>query len=78
MADGGIYEYRSFYARRGQRVTVTQRSSEFDSYLSVGQLNNEVYREIASDDDSGGGTSAQNDSPRRELAGSSGVATRLW
>lgn len=53
--DGGWYEERSFYAQRGQTVTVTQRSDAFDSYLWVGQTTNGQFRELISDDDSGGG-----------------------
>ncbi len=52
---GANFEYRAFYATAGQRVRVTQRSTEFDSYLYVGRWIDESFHEIARDDDSGGG-----------------------
>ena len=52
---GANFEYRAFYAQAGQRVRVTQRSSEFDSYLYVGREIDGVFQEILRDDDSGGG-----------------------
>ena len=52
---GANFEYRGFYAQAGQRVRVTQRSSEFDSYLYVGRWIDGTFHEIARDDDSGGG-----------------------
>lgn len=53
--DGGYYEYRDFYADAGQSVTITMRSSEFDSYLSAGIYSDGTFHEMWSDDDSGGG-----------------------
>lgn len=52
---GANFEYRAFHARAGQRVRVTQRSEEFDSYLYVGRWIDGAFHEIARDDDSGGG-----------------------
>lgn len=54
--DGSRYEERTFYATRGQTVTVTQRSDLFDSYLTIGTGTGDQFRELISDDDSGGGT----------------------
>lgn len=54
--DGGPeFEYRNFYASAGQRVRVTMRSDEFDSYLYVGRWIDGRFNEISRDDDSGGG-----------------------
>lgn len=52
---GANFEYRAFHAQAGQRVRVTQRSDEFDSYLYVGRWIDGAFHEIARDDDSGGG-----------------------
>lgn len=52
---GPAYEIRSFHARAGQRIRITQRSYEIDSYLSVGFWDGSSFSELAADDDSGGG-----------------------
>lgn len=53
--EGAFYELRDFYARAGQTVTVTYRSSEFDPYLMVGQWTAAGFQQMWADDDSGGG-----------------------
>jgi hypothetical protein len=53
--DGTYTEYRTFYAVAGQTITATLRSSEFDSYLRIGEWSNGAFHEMWSDDDSGGG-----------------------
>lgn len=51
-----VWRYR---ARRGERIVITNRSSDFDAYLYVYQLAGRTLREIARDDDGGGSLDAQ-------------------
>ncbi len=43
--------------RAGERVTITMRSSDFDSYLHIGRVGDRTL--LANDDDSGGNSDAQ-------------------
>ncbi len=38
-------------ARSGDRLVVTLRSEEFDTYLQLGRLQGDAFQELASDDD---------------------------
>lgn len=59
ISDGTKADDYTYTARAGERVTITMRSSAFDAYLTVGQLNGATFTPIDSDDDSAGGTDSQ-------------------
>lgn len=54
--DNSFYDLYSFAGKAGQRVTIDMRSQEIDSYLILLGPN---QRDIAQDDDSGGGKNAR-------------------
>jgi len=57
--DQSFYDLYTYQGRRGERVRVTMRSSDFDAYLSLGRVGaNGTFERIASDDDGAGGTDA--------------------
>jgi hypothetical protein len=56
--DGTFYEQYVFSGRAGQTVQITQRSTDFDSYLSVGRLSAD-YDSDKTDDDGAGGNDAR-------------------
>ncbi|MDB4949085.1 MAG: peptidase [Gemmatimonadetes bacterium] len=58
-SDGSHYDLYTFNARRGQRLQVTMKSSDFDAYLGWGSLKNGEFEAAESDDDGGGGTDAR-------------------
>lgn len=60
-SDNSYYDIYTVTGRRGERILITMRSSEFDAYLAVGRMNGSDFDQIDSDDDSGGGTDAQVD-----------------
>jgi hypothetical protein len=57
--DDSFFDQYVFHGRAGQRVTITMKSSAFDSYLHFGRLAGGTYAEISSDDDSAGGNDSQ-------------------
>jgi hypothetical protein len=59
MDDASRYDLYSFTGRRGQQVVVTMRSTAFDSYLALGQIDGEEFNALESNDDDGGGDDAQ-------------------
>jgi hypothetical protein len=59
LADSSYYDTYTYQGRQGERLTVSLTSSAFDTYLSVGQVVDGRYREIASNDDSNGGTNSE-------------------
>jgi hypothetical protein len=59
MDDASRYDLYSFNARRGQQVVVTMRSTAFDSYMALGQIDGESFNALESNDDDGGGDDAQ-------------------
>jgi hypothetical protein len=59
MDDNSHYDLYSFSARRGQQVVVTMRSTAFDSYMALGQVESGSFNSLESDDDTGGGDDAQ-------------------
>jgi len=61
MEDNSYYDLYTFQAKRGQRVTITMRSSAFDSYLAFGRIEDSSFSTLESDDDSGGGEDAKVD-----------------
>ncbi|MEP7326797.1 MAG: PPC domain-containing protein, partial [Gemmatimonadota bacterium] len=59
MEDNSYYDLYTFQAKRGQRVTITMRSTAFDSYLAFGRIEDGSFNTLESDDDSGGGEDAK-------------------
>jgi hypothetical protein len=60
LGDGSHYDFWLYRGRPGERVVVTMRSTEFDTYLRGGRpLGGGRIEAEASDDDSGGGTDAR-------------------
>lgn len=59
MDDASRYDLYSFHGRRGQQVVVTMRSSAFDSYLALGQVEGGDFNALESNDDDAGGDDAQ-------------------
>lgn len=54
LADSSYYDTYTFQGRQGERLTVSLSSGDFDTYLSVGQVVDGRYREVASNDDADG------------------------
>ena len=59
LPDGTRYDLWSFTGRQGERVTVTMRSSSFDTFLAVGTLERGEFRALATDDDGADGTNSR-------------------
>ena len=57
--DGSLYDLYRITVRAGEAVTVTMRSTEFDSYLVLGQMTDGEWSQIAFDDDGAGGNNAR-------------------
>ena len=53
--EGSFFDVYSFRGTEGQRISVTQRSEDFDSYLELGTMEDGAFAEEYGDDDSGGG-----------------------
>lgn len=56
FSDGTLADVYEVYLRAGQRLTITQQSSSFDSYL---MLVNQTENVVAEDDDSAGGANSR-------------------
>jgi hypothetical protein len=56
LTDKSKFDEYTYRGRRGDQVTITMRSSEFDTYLYIGRMVNGQWQSVASDDDSGGDT----------------------
>jgi hypothetical protein len=59
LPDNTHYKLYVYRGSPGERVVFTMRSSDFDAYLSGGQLAGARFEAEQRDDDSGGGTDAQ-------------------
>jgi|GEM_PF-5028859 len=59
LADSSFYDTYTYQGRQGERLTVSLSSSAFDTYLSIGQVVDGRYREVASNDDANGGTNSE-------------------
>lgn len=53
--EGSWQDFHSFRASEGQRIAITVRSADFDSFLELGRMDGEDFLGDYSDDDSGGG-----------------------
>ncbi|HEX6041537.1 hypothetical protein [Longimicrobium sp.] len=56
---GKFYDQYSFRGQEGQRVQIGMMSDEFDTYLSLGRMEDGEWQEIETDDDGGDGTNAR-------------------
>jgi hypothetical protein len=56
--DDSYYDYWTYQGRQGERVKITLASEAFDTYLSLGTLQNGDFHEIDSNDDAGEGTNS--------------------
>lgn len=60
FSDGSFFDPYRIQLRRGESVTITMRSSDFDTFLMIGRFEGGVVtEELATDDDSAGGTDAR-------------------
>ena len=57
--DGSLYDLYRIAVRAGETATITMRSTEFDSYLVLGQMKDGEWSQIAFDDDGAGGNNAR-------------------
>jgi hypothetical protein len=58
LDDGKPYEHWVFSAQAGERLSFDLSATDFDTYLSVGEMSGSEYMELAYDDDSGEGTNS--------------------
>ena len=59
LDDGSYYDIYTFRGTAGQRVRITLRSEDFDSYLHFGRWRNDDIEVSEADDDSGGELDSQ-------------------
>lgn len=59
LPDGSFYDVWTYTGAAGERLRVTMRSDDFDTFLSWGEMVDGNYNSIESDDDGGGGTDSQ-------------------
>jgi len=59
--DDSYYDYWTYQGRQGERVRITLASEAFDTYLSLGTLQNGEFHEIDSNDDASEGTNSMLD-----------------
>ena len=57
--DDSFYDLYVYQGRAGESITVTMRSDDFDTYLSIGRQSGDQFREMASNDDGWEGTNAE-------------------
>ena len=57
--DDSFYDLYVYEGRAGESITVTMRSDEFDTFLTIGRQSGDQFREIASNDDGWEGTNAE-------------------
>jgi hypothetical protein len=69
LGDGSHYKLFLYRGEPGEEVVVTLRSVDFDTFVSVGHMDDTTFVAADSDDDSGGGTDAR----LRTVVGPSGT-----
>ena len=57
--DGSLFDGYRVTGRAGEKISVTMRSSSFDSYLAIGRMVNGEWQQLAYDDDGAGGNNAR-------------------
>ncbi|HEU4561237.1 MAG TPA: pre-peptidase C-terminal domain-containing protein [Longimicrobium sp.] len=56
--DDSYYDYWTYQGRQGERLRISMESEAFDTYLSLGTLQNGEFTEIESNDDGSEGTNS--------------------
>jgi hypothetical protein len=56
--DGSFYDYWTYEGHAGERLRITMSSEAFDTYVSIGKVQNGTFDEIASNDDGPEGTNS--------------------
>lgn len=59
LDDGSYYDLYRYDSPGNESIIVTLSSSDFDAYLMVGTFENNVFNDIDTDDDGGGGTDSR-------------------
>jgi hypothetical protein len=59
MSDNSHFDEYTYTGRPGERIVITLRSGEFDTYLAWGRGNGAGFRSEGSDDDGAGGTDSR-------------------
>jgi 3'-phosphoadenosine 5'-phosphosulfate sulfotransferase len=59
LSDSSFYDQYVYQGRAGDRLQITMRSSDFDTYLRWGRLEGGRFQSVVNDDDGAGGTNAQ-------------------
>ncbi|HET6762080.1 MAG TPA: hypothetical protein VFH27_00375, partial [Longimicrobiaceae bacterium] len=59
MGDDSYYRDYTYQGRAGERITITFRSSDFDTYLHFGKLSGQQFQSLDTDDDGAGGTDSK-------------------
>jgi hypothetical protein len=59
LTDGSRFDEYTYRGRRGERITITMRSSAFDTYLYLGREVDGRWTALAADDDGAGGTDSR-------------------
>jgi uncharacterized caspase-like protein len=54
LGDSSFYDTYSYQGRQGERLRISMTSGAFDTYLSIGQVVDGRYREVANNDDADG------------------------
>ncbi|HEU4883387.1 MAG TPA: caspase family protein [Longimicrobium sp.] len=54
LADSSYYDTYSYQGRQGERLRISLTSGAFDTYLSIGQVVDGRFREVANNDDADG------------------------
>ncbi|HEX8358550.1 MAG TPA: PPC domain-containing protein [Longimicrobium sp.] len=57
--EGVMYDYWTYTGRAGEALTITMASSEFDTMLAVGRMENGQFQEISNNDDGPDGTNSR-------------------
>jgi hypothetical protein len=59
LTDRSKFDEYTYRGRRGEQLTITMRSSDFDTFLYVGRMTGDRWNLLTSDDDGGGGTNSR-------------------
>lgn len=59
QSDGSRYDAWVYTGKRGERLTITLKSTAFDAYLTLGRMDGGSFKEMKTDDDGGGGSDSQ-------------------